>query len=84
MARTGNSERHTYIFGQSQKIIRVRLRSDASSTVSSDYHLFRSLENHLNGKTLHSNEAVKNELIQFFAYKNQTFYESGIMKVTER
>ena len=26
----------------------------------------------------------KNKLIQFFASKNQTFYESGIMKLTER
>ena len=50
----------------------------------SDYHLFRSLENNLNGKTFDSNEDVKNELIQFFASKNQTFYESGIMKLTER
>ena len=50
----------------------------------SDYHLFRSLKKHLNGKTFDSNEAVKNELIQFFASKNQTFYESGIMKLTER
>ena len=50
----------------------------------SDYHLFRSLENHLNEKTFDSNEAVKNELIQFFASKNQTFYESRIMKLTER
>ena len=49
----------------------------------SDNHLFRSLQNHLNGKTFDSNE-VKNELIQFFASKNQTFYESGIMKLTER
>ena len=32
----------------------------------SDYNLFRSLQNHLNGKTFDSNEAVKNELIQFF------------------
>ena len=40
----------------------------------SDYHLFRSLQNHLNAKTFDSNEAVKNELIQFFASKNQTFY----------
>ena len=31
----------------------------------SDYHLFRSLPYHLNGKTFDSNEAVKNELIQF-------------------
>ena len=48
------------------------------------YHLFRSLQNHLNGKTFDSNEAVKNEFIQFFASKNQSFYESGIMKLTER
>ena len=45
----------------------------------SDYHLF-----HLNGKTFDSNESVKNYLIQFFASKNQNFYESGIMKLTER
>ena len=50
----------------------------------SDYYLFRSLQNHLNGKIFDSNEAVKNELIQFFASKNQTLYESGIMKLTER
>ena len=48
------------------------------------YHLFRSLQNHLNGKTFNSNKAVKDELIQFFASKNQTFYESGIIKLTER
>ena len=47
----------------------------------SDYHLFRSLQNHLNGKTINSNEAVKNALIQFFASKNETFYESGIITV---
>ena len=39
----------------------------------SDYHLFSSRQNNLNGKTFNSNEAVKNELIQFFASKNQTF-----------
>ena len=51
---------------------------------TSDYHFFRSLQNHLNGKIFDSNEAIKNELIQFFASKNQTFYESGIMKLTDR
>ena len=51
---------------------------------SSDYYLCRSLQNHLNGKGFDSNKAVKNELIKFFASKNQTFYESGIMKLTER
>ena len=33
---------------------------------------------------MEKNEAVKNELIQFFASKNQTFYESRIMELTER
>ena len=50
----------------------------------SDYYLFRSLQNHFNGKKFVSNKAVKNELIQFFTSKNQTFYESGIVKLTER
>ena len=50
----------------------------------SDYHLFCSLQNHLDVKTLYSNETVKNELIQFFVSKNQTFYESRITKLTER
>lgn len=50
----------------------------------SDYHLFRSLQNHLNEKTFDSDEAIKNELIQFFASKNATFFERGIMMLTER
>ena len=50
----------------------------------SNYHLFRSHQNHFNGKTFDSNEAVKNELIPFFACKKQTFYESRIIKLTER
>ena len=50
----------------------------------SNYQLFRSLQNHLNGKIFDSNGALKNKLIQFFASKNQTFYESGILKLTER
>ena len=50
----------------------------------SDNHLFRSLQNHLNGNKFDSNEAVKDELIQFFASKNQTFYERGITKLAGR
>ena len=33
----------------------------------SDYHVFHSLHSHLNRETFGSHEAVKNELIQFFA-----------------
>ena len=38
---------------------------------TSDYYLFRSLQNFLDGKTFTSNEEVKNHLNQFFASKEQ-------------
>ncbi|GFX87501.1 mariner Mos1 transposase [Trichonephila clavipes] len=50
----------------------------------SDYYLFRSLQNFLDGKTFTSNEEVKNHLDQFFASKNQKFYEREIMLLPER
>lgn len=50
----------------------------------SDYHLFRSLQNSLDGKTFNDDDAVKSHLIQFFADKDQKFYERGIMKLPER
>ena len=50
----------------------------------SDYYLFRSLPNSLNGKTFNDDEAVKSHLLQFFADKDQKFYERGIMKLPER
>ena len=50
----------------------------------SDYHLFRSLQNSLNGKSFADQTAVKTNLDRFFASKPQTFYESGIMKLLER
>ncbi|GFV31715.1 histone-lysine N-methyltransferase SETMAR [Trichonephila clavipes] len=48
------------------------------------YYLFRSLQNFLDGKTLTSNEEVKNYLDQFSASKDQKFYERGIMLLSER
>lgn len=50
----------------------------------SDFHLFRSLQNSLRGITLNSDEAVNQHLVQFFANKDRSFYERGIMKLTER
>ena len=47
----------------------------------SDYCLFRSLQNSLNGKTFNDDEAVKSHLVQFFADKDHKFYECGIMKL---
>ena len=50
----------------------------------SDYHLFRPLQNSLNGKSFNDDEAVKSLLVQFFAEKDQKFYEPGIMKLPKR
>lgn len=50
----------------------------------SDYYLFRSLQNFLDGQTFSSNEDIQNHLDQFFASKDQNFYEHGIMLLPER
>ena len=50
----------------------------------SDYYLFRSLQNFLNDKTFNDDETVKSHLVQFFAYKDQKFYQRGNIKLPER
>lgn len=50
----------------------------------SDYHLFGSLQNSLNGVNFNSNEGVKNHLLQFFANREKDFYEHGILMLPER
>ncbi|EGI58226.1 Histone-lysine N-methyltransferase SETMAR, partial [Acromyrmex echinatior] len=50
----------------------------------SDYHLFRSLQNSLDGKTLADKKAAENHLKKFFADKPQKFYTDGIMKLPEK
>lgn len=52
--------------------------------VPSDYHLFRSLQNSLNGKKFDSLDDIKNHLEQFFAEKPEQFWEDGIFKLRER
>ena len=54
------------------------------SPALSDYFLFRSLQNSLNGKNFNNYDDIKSYLIQFFANKNQKFYECGIMMLPER
>ena len=46
-----------------------------------DFHLFRSLQNSLNGKNVNSVEDCKRHLKQFFARKDKKFWENGIMKL---
>ena len=48
-----------------------------------DFHLFRSLQNSLNGKNFNSLEHCKRHLEQFFAQKDKKFGEDGIMKLPE-
>jgi len=50
----------------------------------SDYHLFRSLQNSLNGLKLASKEACENHLVEFFDQKPQKFYCDGIMVLPEK
>ena len=45
----------------------------STDIASSDYYLFRSLQNSLNDKTFNDDEAVKSHLVQFFADKDQKF-----------
>lgn len=50
----------------------------------SDYHLFQSLQNSLNGEAFTDDVGVNSHLVQFFANKDQKFYERGIMQLPER
>ena len=49
----------------------------------SDFHLFRSLQNPLNGKNFNSLKDCKRHLEQFFAQNDKKFWEDGIMKLPE-
>lgn len=50
----------------------------------SDYHLFRSLQNHLNSQRFNSMDEIKKVLNGFFEEKPQSFYESGIIALPQR
>lgn len=50
----------------------------------SDYHLFRSLQNSLNGLTFARREDIENHLVRFFEQKDRTFWERGIFSLVDR
>ena len=50
----------------------------------SDYHLFRSLQNFLNGKNFSNSDDLKSYLAEFFDVKDQKFYQRWIVKLAER
>jgi hypothetical protein len=50
----------------------------------SDYHLFRSMQNHLAGTRFTSSEEVKNWVDSFLASKDEEFFRHGIRMLPER
>lgn len=50
----------------------------------SDFHLFRSLQQFLNGKILKSYDDVKNTLFEYFNSKNPIFFKTGIENLISR
>ena len=49
-----------------------------------NYHLFRSLSNHLEEKKFDDENNLKMDLLNFFDQKSQDFYERGILSLPER
>eukprot|EP00106_Octopus_bimaculoides_P014423 XP_014781865.1 PREDICTED: histone-lysine N-methyltransferase SETMAR-like [Octopus bimaculoides] len=49
-----------------------------------DYHLFRSLQNHLDGLTLKTTGEVETDLSEFFSSKPKEFFTNGIKKLSSR
>ncbi|EZA62088.1 Histone-lysine N-methyltransferase SETMAR, partial [Ooceraea biroi] len=50
----------------------------------SDYRLFRSLQNNLDGHRFNSVDDIQTYLKDFFAQKSRDFYKRGIMSLPER
>ena len=48
------------------------------------YYLFRTLQNSLNGECFNADEAAKSHLVQFFADRDQTFYDRVIMRLPKK
>ena len=62
----------------------VLIHPSYSDISPSDFHLFRSLQNSLNGKNFSSLEECKRNLEQFFAQKDKKFWEDGVTKLPEK
>jgi histone-lysine N-methyltransferase SETMAR len=56
----------------------------SSDLAPSDYHLFRSLKNHLNNKKFERFEEVHDANLAYFESKPRSFYKAGIEKLVKR
>jgi hypothetical protein len=50
----------------------------------SDYHLFRSMQNHLYNKKFERFEEVNDAILAYFESKPRNFYKAGIEKLVKR
>ena len=53
-------------------------------TAPTDFHLFRSMQNCLDGKEFENDEEVKSAIFTFFASKPQSFFQSAISALVKR
>jgi histone-lysine N-methyltransferase SETMAR len=51
---------------------------------SSDYHLFRPLQNHINNKKFERFEEVNDAILAYFESKPRSFYKAGTEKLATR
>jgi len=85
-----NARPHVFLITR-QKLLELGWGCSIPSTIFtrrslalSDFHLFRSLQNSLNGKSFNSLVEVKNHLEKFFTEKPERFWKDGIFKLPER
>ncbi|KAL2735645.1 Ammar1 transposase [Vespula squamosa] len=74
--QSGNEENNT-------SLVILQKLLELGWNVLSHPHLFHSMQNSLKNKIFNDADDVKSPLIQFFASKNQKFYEHGIMILSE-
>ncbi len=72
-----------------EKILKLGWVTVAHPPYSSDlaptnYHLFRSLSNHLAEKKFANENDLKMDLVNFFGQQSQDFFERGILSLAER
>ena len=79
----------SYFFVDQAKTVTAWLGNSGLSTMftdiaPSDFYLFLSLQNSLNGKNFSPVKDCKRHLEQFLAQKGKKFQEDGIMKLPEK
>ena len=82
---TMQDHKHLWSFGKNYwSLVGMFCRNHHIVLAPSDYFLFRSLQNSSNGKNFNNDDDIESYLIQFFANKNQKFYERGIMMLIDQ